>query len=338
MEIPNQKYLKPLFFFIIIYLSLLEFRLSLFSHADHINSIIQTSYYITLRAPQWKEFQNRLIGPFLVKIIAHITTFEYGIIYMYVIIALHIIKNLICFICIKKLTNNYAIALKYTIYSIFCFIAFLDLYWLYIWDYIDNIIFILFIYGVFSNKNNLYYSVLFIIALLNRESALFIPLWMIIDSIIHKKEETGLKVNIKLYNNTRLFLGTILLIGGIVFINLVREYLLIEETAAAKNIEFAMERPFHFLKNSKQFFENIYKIDFELNILVNIFLISIPILIIKLRNKMDDKVFKLTILFIIILISIILMGLINETRIYNTIIPFFIFLSLYFFGHIKIDN
>ncbi|EDN70511.1 membrane protein [Beggiatoa sp. PS] len=71
-----------------------------------------------------------------------------------------------------------------------------------------------------------------------------------------------------------------------------------------------------------------------LNFLVNIFILALPLFVIIQSKKAEETIFKIIILFLAIYSTIMLFGVLNETRVYNILIPFIIFLSAYFSGHI----
>lgn len=75
---------------------------------------------------------------------------------------------------------------------------------------------------------------------------------------------------------------------------------------------------------------NLRSPTFLLNFLVDGFLVAIPCFIgIKIKKLHDATV------FLLIYLSIVIFGVINETRVYNILIPFMVFLSLDFVGHLK---
>jgi hypothetical protein len=319
----------------VILLSFVEFRLILLIHAKDINDLAHAAYGIVIGEPHWIEYQNRLIGPYLVKIISDIFAFSYIKTYLGASIGLHILKNCIFFLLVKKLTKNCQQSIQFAIFFVFCFLIIQHTRWLYLWDYFDVIIFTIFIYGVFTYKKNLYYGLLFCIAIFNKESCLFIPAWMVIDAIVFKGDVGRLKFHIKIYKWQRLIIGIVLLIIGIVLTKYIREALLIREVAAPLNVAFAMERPFHFKRNVNTFIDNWSIFYPSLNFLVNIWIVAIPSFALAFQKYFDDTIFKLVISVLMIYFSILLFGLIDETRIYSILIPYINLMWLYLGGFIK---
>ncbi|HZZ39620.1 MAG TPA: hypothetical protein VFE06_10830, partial [Acidobacteriaceae bacterium] len=56
--------------------------------------------------------------------------------------------------------------------------------WLYAWDYLGVVAFFVFVIMVVARKTWPWFVVLFAVAILNRESAEFIALWMVIDPFV----------------------------------------------------------------------------------------------------------------------------------------------------------
>ena len=77
-------------------------------------------------------------------------------------------------------------ALIFTILSVLLFVLIQDEHWLLGWDFLDMIFLTLLLIGIDRKWNVFYFTGLFIVALFNRETALFIPLWMFLDAFSKK--------------------------------------------------------------------------------------------------------------------------------------------------------
>lgn len=155
-------------------------------------------------AKMWLALYQRLLGPsialtldalgvssktYSIGIIFTTYLLQYGLIYYFLNQHITHIKALVwtCLLC--------CIHLVYPPYQI--------------WDFFDGIIFVVFAYAMFEGKSKKFFLILFIVAILNRESALFIPLYFIFKSI---------SLNQKIFIDKDNFcFGSILLIGGILF-------------------------------------------------------------------------------------------------------------------------
>lgn len=324
---------------LVILLSLLEYRLVVLLHRDNLNSLVQAAYGITIGEPHWRIYQSRLLGPFTVKFLAELFQVTYANMYMFFTLGLSVIKNGLGFYLFYRLTGNNQISLKYTLYLVASFIALQDVRWLYLWDYFDIIVFLMFIYGALIHQSNRYFLLLFVIALLNKESALFIPLWLILDALMEIKTEPFFYFAIKLRDFNRLLLGIILLVSGIYSIDWVRDFLYIRSVADPgvefNTIEYGKHVHWKLLLNLQVFLDNFHQPSFSLPFLVNSLIILMPVFIITHFRQMTATLFKIVLVFFAIYGMIVMLGLINETRVYNILIPFIIFLSASFFGDIR---
>ncbi len=336
---------KKIFFwsFLIVFLSLLEYRLMLLSHIRHIENIVQAALGITIGEPHWRVYQNRLFGPFSVKYIADFFQVSYIHGYIFVVIGLHIVKNLLFFHLATKLTQNYKLAARYTLFFVAAFLLLQDASWLYLWDYLDIITYTFFIYAVLTYKKTWYFWIIFAIALINKESALFITLWMILDALIVKKENSYLSFQFTWDKNLpRLFSGVILCVAGILFVEYVREALFVKsvmgEGTQFTGIEHGKYAHVKFFQNIDNFIINLHSPTFLLNFLVNGLLLAIPLFVLFNIKKLNDVTYKLSVIFLLIFSFIFVFGFTNEIRVYSILIPFFIFLALDFSGRIKEQN
>ena len=321
----------------VLLLSFLEYRLVILLHADDLNQLIAAAYGITIGEPHWRVYQNRLLGPFSVKLMAEFFQMTYAHIYLFVMMGLLLIQNLLFFYLFYHLTSDKRLSLRYTFYFVACFVALQHTTWLYLWDYIDIIVFTLLIYGILRHHKTGFFGLVFVFAILNKESALFIALWLILDALIEKSEPHRFQLAFKLRDFKRLLFGIILLGGGICFVEWIREMLFIKSVAGSAQltgIEYGKYIHFKLFLNLKTFVYNFYIPTFRLNFLISLLVLFLPLVALIKSKNAEDIIFKIILLFLAIYSTIILFGLLNETRVYNILIPFVIFLSAYFSGHL----
>lgn len=318
------------YLFLVVFLSLAESRV-IFLVYDNIHQHAEALYGIVVGQPHWKEYQNRLLGAYLVKYAATFFSLPYEVAYVFFLIGLGAIKNLLFYSVVLRLTQSFRHSLQYTLCFVFFFIALQNAAWLYLWDYFDIIVFTLFTYGVLTAKRDWYYLPIFALALLNKESCLFIAVWLILDALINKPETARLKLNLGALNPSRLLTGISLAVIGVIFVIYTRQALLIQETAVAANPAFALERPFHFQRNILTYvgvwLHPSLNFDFAVNILVTL----LPLTPLFLWRRMDDTVFKLTLLILVFYLSVLAFGLIHETRLYSLLIPIYCLLYIHLY-------
>ena len=322
----------------IILLSLIEYRTTNIIHLSNFKNIVYATYHITSGQPDWKEYQNRLLGPFLVKFISDDFNLDFTMTYLCTTLLFHILKNLLCLYLIFRLTADVLLAARYTVLFAMGFIALQFTQWLYLWDYLDDVVFLIFLYGVFKHKQDRFFSLLFSAAILNKESGLFISAWMILDSFALGVSRARPFLSVKLRDARRLLVGAGLTGAGVAFVHWTRKWLLIREAALSTNLDFAAERPFHLVRNIKYYYKLITNPSlFIFSPLENLLPVVLLIAVMLLRNKLSDLALKQIILVLMIYCSILLYAMIGETRVYIILLPFALFWALYYFDHIQ-DN
>ena len=165
---------------------------------------------------------------------------------------------------------------------------------------------------------------------------------MILDALIEKSDESRFYFSITSRHLRRLLLGVVLLVGGIFFVDFVRDALFVKSSVRVDSIHTGIAYGKHIhvklLKNPTILLNNIRTPTFILNFLVNILILAVPVFIIANRKKIDDTIFKLVLILLSVYGTILVFGEINETRVYSILIPFFIFLSVRFFTQDKRDT
>ena len=92
------------------------------------------------------------LGPLLVQFVSLVFRQSYAVSYNNCSIFLLFCINVVCWSLFYKLTRNINWAFSYFFVFSSLYIAFQDVKWLYIWDYIDIIVYFLFAYGMFTKK------------------------------------------------------------------------------------------------------------------------------------------------------------------------------------------
>ena len=229
-------------------------------------------------------------------------------------------KNAMLYALLRKTGRAPGIALVGSAFGILG-LFFLQPTGFYLWDYFDVLFFTLFLFCVHLHRGNLSFSVLFLFALLNRESALFLPIWLIFDG-------AELRPRLRFRNRGRLFLGIGLLVFGGFFLHFVRGALIDTETAFATNTNFAAERPCHLCGNVSRAAHAFAHPSWSLNFLQPLLvLLAFAALLVALRRVSAARA-RLLGLLLVMLASVPVFGLLSETRVYMMFLPFLVFLAL----------
>lgn len=201
----------------------LEFKLSGYSASVNIAFGVVTGH------PYSKEYQSRVLGPYIVLAISKITHSYLNAHFIFGFIAMTVAGYLSWQLGLRiggdiKSSMVAFLALQFG----FCYL--LSPPWLYTWDYLGLVIFLVFLLMVVDQKSWQWFLGLFVLAILNRESGEFIAVWMILDPFA-KALFTRSGVERRIVNWRMVIAGFCCLISGIVVVEFLRAHLMIEEMA-----------------------------------------------------------------------------------------------------------
>jgi hypothetical protein len=308
------------------FLSISLFRLVafVFQPADYIR-LAETSLGVTTGHPVWKTFQNRVLGPYIIKALtfASLDYVHAHILFQIVTVA---IAAFLCWRLGRKYGGSSQSALLALTLFVMCFALLISPPWLYSWDFIDLIVFILFIDLVLSGMSLLWFIGLFAIAIWNRDSAIFIALWLILDPLVHFFYQRQYKLPSAPLDWRRMLVGTICIAVGFLSLELLRRNLLVEEVGPKLYPNFPINRwgGYHitlgpnvaFLKESLTHFTRPFWFA------VPVFLAIVAVLGACVVRLDPQRYLALYLVELSFMASLFVFGLFFETRIYLPLIPF----------------
>lgn len=318
-KIKNFFFSEMFFYMLIFILSVSIFKVLNTHNIPNNEFSIKTTISVLKFSPDWIAFQNRLMGPYLILFISKLgLSFETA---WKLFLAFFIfLQNLTLVLILKR--ERYKNSEIIIILSIFSLI-FLTIqhFCLYPWDNIDLFFFTLFSYWILKEKKIIYFLILFSLSIFNRETALFIPIYLILSSLIIKD-----KIPYFGFRSYKFFLGGfITFILGIMYVILIRDYLFIaDESTHLDNFSLIGNR-IHFFENLKYI---LYKNFFGTNLIYSFFIISTVIFFFIFRVKKNQNYLYCYLIFLLISINIIFFGYFNETRMLMILLPFVLFLGL----------
>ena len=266
--------------------------------------------------PHWITYQNRLLGPCVVWLISKCgCSFSFALTLFF---SMGIIIEIFLLNCLlRSLGCSHQAAFLWTTLYGFLFISYQH-YWFYPWDTVESILWTIFAYGVLRHKTTLYFVVLFFIALLNRESALFIPLFLILREISAILLENN---ELRFTSIRTIMLAALLFVFGVTWTHVIREQLLISQTMSATYV------PEDFFLGNMIKLQNFYDLVYNPSaILGTLWIVGSSLLLITVIPY-DSKAHRdLLFIYLCMLCGVLLFGLIFETRIYISLFPIFIFL------------
>ncbi|MBF0186951.1 MAG: hypothetical protein HQL50_03395 [Magnetococcales bacterium] len=188
------------------------------------DKLLLKAYHVTNGMGEWKTFQNRLLGPYTVLLLTELDI-TYATASRIFYLFFTIVTNISFFLIYYTYLGSVSRALYLTSFFILVSILLPHHFHFYVWDQYDLLFFTIFSGLVLFRKSDIHYVVLFFIALLNRESALFIGVWLCIDSFMLSPAASGGLPKVSLVNRNRLAMGMALIVIGIILTITVRELL-----------------------------------------------------------------------------------------------------------------
>lgn len=316
----NNLFIIAIYFLIILFISIIVFMVFMQIHGVHFEALVRGAFGVLEGKPYWIAYQNRLLGPVIVYLISQIggAFSEALFVYFFLII---LVQNAVLFLLLRSVNVSYRNSMVWVILYSIAFIWVQDV-WFYTWDSIDAIVFTFFAWGILQAKPTYFFIFLFIIGIFNRESALFIALYIALDSF----HLSPIKPRFFLTSKLKFITGSFLFLSGIAYTKIVRDYLFISKTNGMDDKSHELiGNHIYITQNLRDlFFDNI----FSINIINSLFLIGATIYLIYFIRLYTDAQIKALIIYCVILSNIIIFGLINEARMYIVLFPFIIFLVI----------
>lgn len=315
----HNRAINIVYIFIIGFISLSVFKVLMQVHDGHFEALVHAALGVIEGKPHWIAYQNRLLGPYIVYFIS-IIGFSFHVSLKIYILSMVFLQNFLLFFLIRQMNVKHKESLVWVILYSFAFIL-VQHDWFYTWDSIDAIIFTLFAWGIFKTKSVYYFIGLFCVALLNRESALFVALYIAIDAFNFKSAKKFYFVSLK-----KLVVGTFLILLGLVYTKAVRHYLFVSKPDGQPDTSHELIGNHIYL--SQNFFNLFFYNAYSTDIINSVFIItSVLYYSFFVKTYLDSQI-KALLIFLAIIVNILIFGLINETRMFITLIPFVIFLLI----------
>jgi hypothetical protein len=288
---------------------------------------------VTTGHPGLRTFQSRVLGPYLIKWLSFLVqrpVFGASNYYVMAHICFHIaavaVAAFLCWRLGRKYGgNNQSALLAFTLFTM-CFALLLTPLYLYSWDFIDIIIFLVFIDFVLSDYSLPWFLGLFAIAIWNRDSAFFIALWLILDPLVRFVYQHQYKLTRIALDWRRMLAGAFSIVVGLVLTESLNRMLFKEQTNL--NAYFGSDdspgysHPITLSSNIDLLKESLTQVTYEFWIVVPAFLITVMILggCLVVRDPQRYLAIYLTELSMVLLLFVF--GEFFETRIYLMLIPF----------------
>lgn len=287
---------------------------------------IDAAIGVTSGHPHWRVYQNRVLGPYLLKGLTGLFSGDYVGSYLLLLASSLFLAGYQAW----RIGSKIGGALTGWFALVFLHLLFAFLFtktWLYIWDFIGLNVFLAFVEFVVYERPWYWFIALFAIGILNRDSGQFIALWLVLEPVcrwlvrkpVARRQAMAMAAS-----------GILCVIAGTLLINFLRTSLLVEEagfsivggTPSGYGPNF-----FWTLPGNLNLLQNVWGMDITRILTVflslTVFLAAITLAIVLIRRN-PARYLALAIVFTISAISVLLFGYISETRVFIEIIPLLI--------------
>lgn len=290
---------------------------------DNWERIIEASNGVMDRTPHWVTYQNRLLMPYLIHLLQLYGLSDLNSILFFFFMGIFL-QNILLKYCISSIFSSHWSWVAIVVWS-FLFCIFQH-YWLYPWDIFDILIATFIAFILVTKKHGFYLLALFPLAILNRESGLFLPIAFLIFTFQKELESNSLELR-KLFWS--FIISGLLILIGILWILYIREALFIGSNLSDESIEgIVMGNHIKIVTNLKLFFISNWQ---SKHIIHNIFIIifSYGFLLTFLKEKYK-LLAPVGVMYFIIFFSNLVFGSFNETRIHFPLISLYVFFLIYY--------
>jgi len=168
------------------------------------------------------------LGPYIIRALTFSPLDYIQAFIVFQIVTVSIAAFLCWFLGRKHGGNNQSALLALTVF-VACFALILSPPWLYSWDLIDVIVFILFVHLVLAGMSLPWFIGLFAVAILNRDSALFVPLWLVLDPIVRFFCQRSYKLRPAAVDYRQMLAGAACIVVGFLILESLKRNLIVED-------------------------------------------------------------------------------------------------------------
>jgi hypothetical protein len=314
-----------------VFCGFVQFRIIVFVYGADYGRSVDAAHGVVTGHPHWRLYQSRIFGPYLIEALSALFP-SYLAAHVFFSIATLVIMSLLVWRLGLRISGNRGGGAFALFFFHFLFSALLSRPWLYAWDYLDAIAFLLFVDFVLCRRPWPWFAGLFAVAIFNRESAQYIALWMVADPLIKwliARRRGGVGVAL---DRTMLLVGIICGLAGLVIVEALRRILLVEEMGP-KMFTDAIGQPGQLFANQLHtnlglFVRVFTQFDYGMPFLIVIFLLVVLGLAALMAWRHPARLGGLALAHVALIASFLAFAVLVETRAYIVLIPFVVAATL----------
>ncbi len=289
-------------------------------HREHFDRLVAVSWGIAEGRPLWIALQSRLLGPFTVIRISELGLGHAEALKLFFALGM-IGQAVLLYALFRRLGRDAITSLAWVAVQSFLFLVFLDGDWYYPWDIYDALVFTLLPYLAIVGASTGWFVLLFLVALLNRESALFVGSYLVIASLDSRPGSLLPRVG----DRARALLGIAAVLLGAVFVKVVRHALFVAQASGGGDAEHAA------FGNHVYWRQNLADLLLARpsaeSVIVTLWVVGSVAWVLFAARKLARPYLDLAALYALVMASIVVFGLVHETRMYGMLFPIFLFLT-----------
>jgi hypothetical protein len=281
--------------------------------------------------PPWRVFQSRVLGPVIVEALGRLLPTRGAAYAFFAFVTIALCGYLLLVLCPlgRDRDGRDRHDLQPALLAFICLQALVALLsgrsWLYAWDYLDLIIFVLFNILALTNKPWPYLLALFAVATFNRESAWFIAVWMMAQPMVERAAARRRGEPGRL-DYARFGAGAIALPLGVATTEALRRWLLVREIGPELypfDPTIYRGPHFHFqLWSNLRSAEAILTKRQATDCVLPLVLVTSVVMAVVLARRDPQRWLALCLVHILMVGSLLLFAVLLESRIYLELVPF----------------
>jgi hypothetical protein len=303
-----------------------QFRLLVLLLGPRYRLSVEAAEGVLRGEPHWRVYQNRLLGPWLVEILEPAAgSFERA--HALVSIALLAVAGYVLLAFLERVHRDPARAHAAWLAGSFLVVCCFGRDWLYVWDLVDLLVFVVWNALVVTGARWPAHAALVAVAIWNRETALFVAAWMAVDPPLRwlaaRRDVPRPRLDVP-----RMAAGLALVAGGVALVETLRSTLLVRETGPDLVGAVAGAGPsVHVMlaQNASALAAAFSSFRFTLSFLVPVALVLFLVLCVRVARRDPTRNAGLALIHASIVASLVVFGILFETRIYLPLVPFVAF-------------
>ncbi len=288
-----------------VILALVQFQLIAFVLGGGYGRSVEAAHDVLLGRPHWRVYQSRVLSPYLIDTLTPLFG-SFLAAHVFVSIVALILAGLMAWRIGHRIAGTRGGLTGLLVFHA-SFAMLLSRPWLIAWDYIDALVFLIFLDFVLTDRSWRWFVGLFAVAIVNHEIALFIPVWLVCDGLVRR-------------DRRRALIGLTSLVSGILILETLRRLLLVEEMGPTIFLDAPKHAggSFHF-----RLFDNLARLAYgdSQMLVVGVFLLGVLAIAGWLAWQDPTRFLGLALMQLALIGSLLTFGVVQETRLYVVLIP-----------------